>query len=291
MGLFTLFTVGAFSFLVFVSASPYKESLKAAIKNGTLVEKEGEVQEYIMSWEEAVIEEAEERKAAMARGSLYSFVPDRHSRPRENMKALKGRLTEAGLSFKEMADLFMTTGDTFDDLTSEENNQSGERPQDRSWVSGQGQGQKKQNGNGHRSRTKRAITPSEYYRWDYGIVPYMFTESTGENNQKEIRRSQMTFERLTCLRFVPWVNESGVTTNDRLGLGHQGHLRFVVGGGCWSFLGNLRKSSGQQISCCSGSTCIHEIGHAVGMHHEQQSPSADRNWMIRINPENIQDGD
>ena len=119
------------------------------------------------------------------------------------------------------------------------------------------------------------------------VFPFFQKDSTYEWDRTEISAVMKIYEEHTCLRFVPWEeDENGTTTNDRLGLGHGGYLKFVLDGGrCWSFLGNLKY--GQDISCCHGSVCIHELGHALGFAHEQQNPDPDVNWLIRLNPENI----
>merc|ERR1711923_483836 len=97
----------------------------------------------------------------------------------------------------------------------------------------------------------------------------------------------MTYERLTCLRFPEWKSQNGRTANDELDLGHTGYISHVQSGGCWSFVGNLQ-NSGQSMSCCGGSACVHEYGHSLGFYHEQKTPDAARSWMMRLNPENIQ---
>ncbi|KAK3785148.1 hypothetical protein RRG08_021948 [Elysia crispata] len=140
-----------------------------------------------------------------------------------------------------------------------------------------------------RSARKRSITRSSRSRWSKAIVPYLYTDQVDANGRNEIQRAMQTYQRFTCVRFVLWENDTqGVTTNEKLQLGHPGHLKFVAEGGCWSYVGNLRTSRGQTISCCGWTACIHELGHMFGEYHEQQSPSPDRSRFIRINYDNIQ---
>ncbi|RUS76836.1 hypothetical protein EGW08_015408 [Elysia chlorotica] len=141
-----------------------------------------------------------------------------------------------------------------------------------------------------RSRTKRTIEANPSKRWTGGVVPYVYMEEITEDYKVEIQRAMDYYHRFSCIRFVPWENVNGTTTNQRLGLDHPGYIKYVDRkNGCWSLQGNYRWSDGQDISCCTGGTCVHELGHALGMLHEQQSPNPDRNRFIRINPQYITD--
>ncbi|GFR96298.1 metalloendopeptidase [Elysia marginata] len=221
-------------------------------------EGEGVVEQYILAREE-VEYELEDFYLTAAPGD----EPDFHSDAMENLRKIRELLLTSGLPPKDVADLI--EGDP--GLAHA--------------------GAHKANAI---SRHKRTIEVKLSRRWTKGLVPYVFTESISKSNQEEIIRSMRTFERFTCIRFMPWSEENGVTTNQKLGLDHESYLSFLVGGGCWSFQGNLRKpagAGGQKISCCGGYTCIHEIGHAMGESHEHQSPNPDRDRMIRINFDGI----
>ncbi|KAK8400274.1 hypothetical protein O3P69_003168 [Scylla paramamosain] len=82
----------------------------------------------------------------------------------------------------------------------------------------------------------------------------------------------------TCIKFQE-------TTNI-----NQPHLKYIYGGGCYSYIGMLNQN-GQDISIGSGCDTLgivaHEIGHAMGFFHEQSRP--DRDDYVVINYENIQD--
>jgi hypothetical protein len=67
------------------------------------------------------------------------------------------------------------------------------------------------------------------------------------------------------------------------------YVRFTDAGGCWS---NVGRRGGEQIislgSGCGTGNAIHEIGHTVGLWHEQSRE--DRDLFVTINWENIEDG-
>ena len=111
-------------------------------------------------------------------------------------------------------------------------------------------------------------------RWPNNTVYYAIDSNL--SNQTRVIDAIKYWEANSNLRFVLRTTQSN-------------YVNFVSGSGCSSYVGmiggkqNLTLSSG----CSTGNT-IHEIGHAVGLWHEQSR--VDRDTYITINYQNIQSG-
>ena len=133
----------------------------------------------------------------------------------------------------------------------------------------------KMNAPGDRPMRAVVIT-GDRFRWPQGVVPYEIDPNLP--NQQRIDDGIRHWEQRTGLRFVRRDNtNSGQYPN---------YVRFEDQGGCWSFVG---MRGGRQVislgtGCSTGNT-IHEIGHAIGLWHEQSRE--DRDTWIRINWQNI----
>jgi len=113
-------------------------------------------------------------------------------------------------------------------------------------------------------------------RWPGAIIPYDINTSISYKVRQNIPKAIELYEKNTCLRFKKRTTEKE-------------YIHFFSGDGCSSPVG-YRKWRKNEVSLsygCSGvGTIIHEIGHSIGLHHEQSRP--DRDSYVKIIWDNIE---
>jgi len=133
------------------------------------------------------------------------------------------------------------------------------------------------------SRKKRAALKSKRSLWKNAVLPYSLMANTfSESDKTQIYAAMNEWQAKTCIRFEPYTS----TLAERLG--HRNRLQIQTGQGCSSYVGVIHRGP-QPVTLARGcrikSIVLHELGHAIGLHHEQCRP--DRDDHVTINEGNV----
>jgi uncharacterized protein (TIGR03437 family) len=129
----------------------------------------------------------------------------------------------------------------------------------------------------HRGRTPQGITISDLsLRWPNGIIPFVIDPNLPDSQQQSIHQAVAHWNSNTPIRFVDRDTQTS-------------YVRFTVGFSDIACSSDVGRMGGIQTinlppGCGFGQT-VHEMGHTVGLWHEQSR--ADRNRFLTVLYDNI----
>lgn len=117
--------------------------------------------------------------------------------------------------------------------------------------------------------------------WPGGVIPYEIASTVDASYRTKIEEAMQEWEDKTVISFVPrttqtdYVKISGDNTGCYSSVGHVGGVQGI----------NLEGIDVAGESRCGYSAMLHELGHTIGLIHEQSRP--DRNTFLEVHSENI----
>ncbi|XP_014300186.1 dorsal-ventral patterning protein tolloid-like [Microplitis demolitor] len=131
----------------------------------------------------------------------------------------------------------------------------------------------------HRTRRSLAVRRRQFL-WNDGIIPYEIEDIFSGDQRRLFKRAMRHWEQSTCIHFVKRIEKV-----------HKNYIVFTKSDcGCCSFVGKKRYGP-QPISivnqCSNFGIILHELGHAIGFHHEHTR--YDRDQYIKVFLDNVQE--
>ena len=103
-------------------------------------------------------------------------------------------------------------------------------------------------------------------KWPNGVIPYVIDRNVSQTTRDDIARVIKDYDAKTAVRFVPRSNQ-------------RDYVRIVDEGGCWSYIGKIGGEQKLSVGiACDANAARHELGHALGLQHEQNRRDRDR-WV------------
>jgi hypothetical protein len=103
-------------------------------------------------------------------------------------------------------------------------------------------------------------------KWPGGVIPYEFDSAASAETRSAFAGAKADYDAKTSIRWVARTNQSN-------------YVRIITGDGCWSYVGTIGGRQDLSLgSGCGVNPARHELGHAVGLAHEQVRQDRD-NWV------------